>query len=105
MGVDASTPKPNSDDEFPITGIPGRYRLIKRVDGRIKETIWRYETADADEWYERRRQEERQREKLETMTLEEVEDEVWGRTERLDQLDPKEIQDRLDSLRQSREPA
>jgi hypothetical protein len=53
MGVDPSTSKPTSDDEFPVAGIPGRYRLVERVDGRIERTVWQYETDDTDDRYGR----------------------------------------------------
>jgi|GEM_PF-4106714 len=40
--------KPQSDDDRPIDCHPGRYRLVRRVNGRIDGDVWSYETADAD---------------------------------------------------------
>lgn len=48
---------PESDD-YPIL-LPGRYGEIRRVDGRLDEEMRRYETEDAQEYYEQQRETER----------------------------------------------
>ncbi len=46
--------RPTPDDEYILPG-PGRYRAIRRKDGRLGETLWEYETADAESHYDRQR--------------------------------------------------
>lgn len=65
--------KPETDDDFPIHGFPGRYRFVRRVDGRIDSDVWTHKTDDAEAYYER----ERQRQTLEEMSFEEVKDEYF----------------------------
>lgn len=46
-------PTPPPQPSFgPETGYPpGRYRCLKRVDGRIETTLWSVESPDVDEYY------------------------------------------------------
>jgi len=46
--------RPTSDDDLRMT-LPGRYRAIRQQNGRLGEPLWKYETADAEEYYERQR--------------------------------------------------
>jgi len=46
---------PESDDDILIVD-PGRYREIRRVDGRIHSVLWTYETAEAQAYYEKQKQ-------------------------------------------------
>lgn len=94
--------KPQSDDDWPIDGNPGRYRLVRRVNGRIDGDVWSYETDDADAHYRREREKERQREKLREMSFEEVEREFFDGPEELDKLDFDEIRERYEELREQR---
>lgn len=98
--------RPKDDENFWIE-YPGRYRHIRRVDGRIDETLWTYETEDAQEWYEQQKREEqleekreRQRDQLQQMSFEEVKAEYFGDTDRLNLLDLDEIRERYDILRE-----
>lgn len=77
--------KPDPDDDYLLTG-PGRYREIRRVDGRIDEVIWTYETPDADAHY----QAEKEREKLSELSLDELLTELEQRDE-TNELDQSEL--------------
>ncbi|WP_149799991.1 hypothetical protein [Halorubrum xinjiangense] len=59
--------EPDPDDDYLLT-VPGRYREIRRVDGRIDEVIWTYETPDAEAHY----QAEKEREKLSDLSVDEL---------------------------------
>jgi hypothetical protein len=102
IGIDPDIGEPQSDDEWPIEGFPGRYRLVKRVNGRIEGNVWSYETDDADAYYQHERGKEQQREKLEKMGFEEVKREYFEGPEQLDKLDLDEIRDRYEELRERR---
>jgi|GEM_PF-5256961 len=69
---------------------PGRYRCIERRDGRLNEILWTAETPDAEEVYDRQREQERQRERLEELSYEELLDALM-RAEFVGDLDPEEI--------------
>ncbi|SNR70967.1 hypothetical protein [Halorubrum vacuolatum] len=77
--------RPDHDDDYLIT-TPGRYREIRRVDGRIDEELWRYETPDAEAHYQR----EREREKVEELSVEKILDELQERDE-ITELDRSEL--------------
>ena len=77
--------KPDPDDDYLLTG-PGRYREIRRVDGRIDEVIWTHETPDADAHY----QAEKEREKLSELSLDELLTELEQRDETTE-LDQSEL--------------
>lgn len=88
---------PTSDDSFLIT-LPGRYRAIKRVNGRLDEVLWKYETDDADEYYETQQKTDQQRERLYAMSVEDLGAELLGGTNELDELSYSEIQERFEEL-------
>lgn len=97
--------KPTEDDNWWLDW-PGRYRHIRRVDGRIDEVLWTYETADAQEWYDQKREEEQlerkrepQRKRLQEMSFEEVEAEYFGESDELNRLEWEEIRDRYETLK------
>jgi hypothetical protein len=77
--------KPDPDDDYLLTS-PGRYREIRRVDGRIDEVIWTYETPDADAHY----QAGKEREKLTDLSVDELLSELKQRDE-VTELDRSEI--------------
>lgn len=92
--------RPETDDNKWLLG-PGRYRLVTRTDGRYGAILWEYETADADAQYAERREDahrNRQREELETMSLDEVKAELYGETNELDLLADWEIRERFLAL-------
>lgn len=68
--------EPDPDDGYLFT-LPGRYREIRRVDGRIDEVIWTHETSDADTHY----QAERERERLSKLSVEDILRELEQREE------------------------
>ena len=86
---------PTPDDER-ILPQAGRYRAIRRKNGRLGETVWEYETADAEEYYERQRRKVRQQERLSQMSVEELDDELTGETNELDLLPWDEIRDQFE---------
>ncbi|WP_162562336.1 hypothetical protein [Salinigranum rubrum] len=81
-GASFDTPpaKPHEDSELQITGSEeGRFRCIRRVDGRIESTTWKYETAGADDLYSRERRKASQRERLKDMNIDELRAELDNR--------------------------
>jgi len=90
--------RPTADDEWPIDGREGRYRQIRRVDGRIDEVMWTYETDNAEEAYERARRREAQLQRLKQMSVEEAADEYLMHTNELDALSREEIKTRHPDL-------
>lgn len=86
---------PTPDDEF-ILPQAGRYRAIRRKNGRLGETLWEYETADAEEYYERQRHQARQQERLSQMSVEELHNELLDKTDELDLLSWDEIRDQFE---------
>lgn len=77
---------------------PGRYRCIERRDGRLNEILWTAETPDAEEVYDRQRKKERQRERLEELSYEELLEALTG-GEFIDDLDPEQVTDALQTKR------
>lgn len=77
--------KPDPDDDYLLTD-PGRYREIRRVDGRIGEVIWTYETPDAKTHY----QTVRERTKLTELSLDDLTGELEQR-DKVTELDRSEI--------------
>lgn len=77
--------EPDPDDGYLLT-VPGRYREIRRVDGRIDEVIWTYETPDAEEHY----QAEKEREKLSDLSVDELLTELEQRN-KITTLDQNEL--------------
>jgi len=75
---------PDPNDDYLLT-VPGRYREIRRVDGRIDEVIWTHETPDAETYY----QVERERERLSELSMDGILEELEQRDElvELDQSD------------------
>lgn len=59
--------EPDPDEDY-LLNKPGRYREIRRVDGRIDAVIWTHETPDAEAYY----QAERERERLSELSVEEI---------------------------------
>lgn len=54
----------------------GRFRCIRRVEGRIQEILWTRETAGAESVYEQERQRAQQRELMEEMSTTELNNEL-----------------------------
>lgn len=77
--------KPDSDDGYLLTS-PGRYREIRRVDGRIDEVLWTYETPDAETHYRA----EKERTKLSELSIGELLTELEQRDE-IAELDQSEL--------------
>lgn len=98
--------RPENDDDLWVPG-KGRFRAITRVDNHYGDVLWEYKTADADELYDERREEHRrdqQRERLEGMSLEEVEAEWEGDTNHLDLVSEYEIGERyLELMKEQQE--
>lgn len=88
--------RPTSDEAY-ILPAPGRYRAIRRSNGRLAETLWEYETADAEEYYERQRRKARQQERLSEMSVDELHDELSGKTDELNLLSGDEIRDQFEA--------
>jgi hypothetical protein len=87
--------RPTPDDNI-LPG-PGRYRAIRRKNGRLGETLWEYETADAESHYARQRRKARQQERLSQMSAEELHDELSGQTDELDLLSRDVIRDQFEA--------
>jgi len=90
---------PEDDDDFLIVD-PGRYREIRRVDGRIHSVLWTYETAESQAYYEKQKQHAKREKQLElaqdlskTELLAEARD-----PDQLDELEPIEILDQLEIM-------
>ncbi len=81
--------EPDPDDDY-LLDTPGRYREIRRVDGRIDEVVWTYETPDAETHYQR----EREREKVTDLSAEDILAELQERDE-ITELDRNELIDEL----------
>jgi len=77
--------EPDPDDDYLLT-VPGRYREIRRVDGRIDEVIWTYETPDAEAHY----QAEKEREQLSDLSVDELLTELDQR-DKITTLDQSEL--------------
>jgi hypothetical protein len=77
--------EPDPDDDYLLT-VPGRYREIRRVDGRIDEVIWTYETPDAEAHY----QAEKEREQLSDLSVDELLTELDQRN-KITTLDQSEL--------------
>lgn len=83
-------PDPNSDEDIQLSGHEeGKFRCIRRKNGRIDSVLWQYETDGAETWYEESKREEAQRERLSTMDTKEVYAEL--RTRSLDCLTFNEV--------------
>lgn len=93
--------EPDSDDGYLLT-LPGRYREIRRVDGRIDEVIWTHETPDAETHY----QIERERERLSELPAEDILEELeqrdelanLDRSELIEEAEMKVIETQIESL-------
>ena len=77
--------EPDPDDGYLLT-TPGRYREIRRVEGRIDEVIWTYETPDAEAHY----QAEKERTRLSELSITELLSELEQRGE-ITELDQSEL--------------
>ena len=77
--------EPDPDDGYLLT-TPGRYREIRRVEGRIDEVIWTYETPDAEAHY----QAEKERTQVSDLTIDELVSELEQRDE-IVELDRNEL--------------
>ena len=77
--------KPDRDDGYLLT-TPGRYREIRRVNGRIDEVIWTYETPDAEAHY----QAEKERSRVSELTIDELLSEL-EQPEEITELDQSEL--------------
>jgi hypothetical protein len=77
--------KPDPDDGYLLTE-PGRYREIRRVDGRIDEVVWTHETSDAETHY----QAEKEREQLSDLSVDELLTELDQRN-KITTLDQSEL--------------
>lgn len=77
--------EPDPDDGYLLT-VPGRYREIRRVDGRIDEVIWTYETPDAETHY----QAEKERARLSELSVDELLTELKQR-DKITELDRGEL--------------
>lgn len=77
--------EPDPDDGYLLT-TPGRYREIRRVEGRIDEVIWTYETPDAEAHY----QAEKERTQVSDLTIDELVSELEQRDE-IVELDQNEL--------------
>ena len=82
---DGKYEEPDPDDDYLLTA-PGRYREIRRVDGRIDEVIWTYETPDAEAHY----QAKKEREKLSDLSVDELLTELEQRN-KITTLDQSEL--------------
>lgn len=82
--------EPDPDDDY-LIATSGRYREIRRVDGRIDEVIWTHETPDAEAYY----QAERERKRLSELSVEEILSE-------LEQPDELVTLDRDDIIKEAR---
>lgn len=89
---------PPEDDTDYLIATPGRYREIRRVDGRIHSVLWTYETAGCQEYYEKLKQQAEREKQIElTQDLSGRELLAEARNpDQLDQLEPIEILDRLE---------
>ncbi len=83
---------PEDDDDF-LLDAPGRYREIRRVDGRIHSVLWTYETAESQAYYEKQKQLELAQDLSKTELLAEARD-----PDQLDELEPIEILDQLETM-------
>lgn len=91
-------PDPPSFDEnsaYP----PGKYRCIERRDGRISETRWTVESPDTAEFYERQRQRDRQREKLDEFSYDELVDALVD-DDPFPALDRSEVREAMEEKRE-----
>lgn len=88
--------RPTPDDEYILPG-PGRYRAIRRKNGRLGETLWEYETADAESHYDRQRRKADQQERLSQMSVQELHGEFSGQTDELDLLSLDTIYDQFEA--------
>lgn len=70
----------------------GRFRCIRRVEGRIQETLWTYETPDAETAYQRERTRDHQRKLMKTMSVDELTDELLG-SNQLDAVPSEELRE------------
>ena len=77
--------EPDPDDGYLLT-TPGRYREIRRVEGRIDEGIWTYETPDAEAHY----QAQKERTQVSDLTIDELVSELEQRDE-IVELDRNEL--------------
>jgi hypothetical protein len=77
--------EPAPDDDY-LLDTPGRYREIRRVDGRIDEVIWTHKTPEAEAHYQR----EREREKVAELSPKEILAELQERDE-ITELDKSEL--------------
>jgi hypothetical protein len=77
--------EPDPDDGYLLT-TPGRYREIRRVEGRIDEVIWTYETPDAEAHY----QAQKERTQVSDLTIDELVSELEQRDE-IVELDRNEL--------------
>lgn len=80
----------------------GRFRCIRRMDGRIHEVLWTRETPDADIEYEQERKRDEQRELMRELSLEELQDE-WVDPDRLSALPRSEIDEFYEQKREQAE--
>ena len=67
----------------------GRFRCIKRVDGRIREVVWTVESPDADSHYRPLQTKETLRSRLDELDLEEATEAVAAGE--FDELSPQEV--------------
>jgi len=88
--------RPTSDENPLVATEPGRYRAIRRVDGRFVETIWEYETGDAEEYYERQRRNQSQLEAMAEMSVDELNRELTGETRKLDEVSRERIREEFE---------
>lgn len=79
-----------SPDTELIGDSEGRFRLIRRVDGRIQDVIWTRDTPDADAAYEQERKRDEQRELMRQLSLEDLHEE-WINPDRLSALPRAEL--------------
>jgi len=77
--------EPDPDDGYLLT-TPGRYREIRRVEGRIDEVIWTYKTPDAEAYY----QAEKERTRLSELSITELLSELEQGDE-ITELDQSEL--------------
>ncbi len=90
---------PEDDEDFLIVD-PGRYREIRRVDGRIHSVLWTHETAESQAYYEEQKRVAKREKQLElvqdlskTELLAEARD-----PDQLDELESIEILDQLEIM-------
>jgi ribosomal protein L29 len=89
--------RPTSDDNPLVMTLPGRYRALRRVNGRHDEVLWEYETDDAEDYYDRQRREQNQREQMREMSIEDLHAEVWGDANELDEIPLDDIHDQYEA--------